>query len=42
MIFWALNAPAQINLEATYNHSGTYTHLSKSGYKFYLMDVTLG
>lgn len=30
---------AQISLESTYNFSGTYTRLSNSGYKFYLMDV---
>jgi hypothetical protein len=29
----------QITPEATYNHSGTYTQLANSGYKFFLMDV---
>lgn len=29
----------QINLENTYNYSGTYTRLSNSGDKFYIMDV---
>lgn len=29
----------QITLESTYNHSGTFTKLAQSGYKFYLMDV---
>lgn len=29
----------QIIPEATYNHSGTYTNMSVSGYKFYVMDV---
>jgi hypothetical protein len=29
----------QITLESTYNHSGTYTNLAQSGYKFYVMDV---
>ena len=30
---------AQINLEHTYNNSGTYTRLSNSGDKFFVMDV---
>lgn len=30
---------AQITFENTYNYSGTYTDLSLSGHKFYLMDV---
>jgi len=30
----------QINLEADYGHSGAYTHLANSGYKFFVMDVT--
>lgn len=30
---------AQITLEATYSHSGTYTRLALSGYKYYVMDV---
>lgn len=30
---------AQITFEADYGHSGTYTNLSNSGYKFYVMDV---
>jgi hypothetical protein len=30
---------AQINLEQTYNNSGTFTHLSNSGDKFFIMDV---
>ncbi len=30
---------AQIIPENTYNHSGTYTQLSVSGYKFFVMDV---
>ena len=30
---------AQINLEQTYNNSGTYTRLSNSGDKFFVMDV---
>lgn len=30
---------AQITFEADYGHSGIYTNLSNSGYKFYLMDV---
>jgi hypothetical protein len=30
---------AQITFENTYNHSGTFTNLSISGSKFYLMDV---
>jgi hypothetical protein len=29
----------QITLESTYNHSGTFTNLAQSGYKFYVMDV---
>ncbi|MBE0661186.1 MAG: T9SS type A sorting domain-containing protein [Bacteroidales bacterium] len=29
----------QITLESTYNHSGTFTNLTQSGYKFYIMDV---
>jgi len=32
---------AQIQFESSYNHSGTYTQLAVSGYKFYLMDVSL-
>jgi hypothetical protein len=35
----AAKAYPQINLEATYNYSGTFTELSQSGYKFYVMDV---
>jgi hypothetical protein len=31
----------QISLENNYSYSGTYTNLSASGYKFYLMDVGL-
>lgn len=31
---------AQINLEADYEYSGTYTQLASSGYKFFIMDVT--
>jgi len=30
---------SQINLEQTYNHSGTYSHLKISGNKFFIMDV---
>lgn len=30
---------AQINLEADFEHSGTFTQLASSGYKFYVMDV---
>lgn len=30
---------AQITFEADYGHSGTYTKLANSGYKFYVMDV---
>ena len=30
---------AQITLESTYSHSGTYTQLAISGNKFYVMDV---
>lgn len=30
---------SQISFEADYGHSGTYTELSNSGYKFYVMDV---
>jgi hypothetical protein len=33
-------ATAQITLEADYEHSGAYTELANSGYKFYVMDVT--
>lgn len=32
---------AQINFETEYGHSGIYTKLAISGYKFYLMDVGL-
>lgn len=30
---------SQITLESTYTHSGTYTRLANSGYKFFVMDV---
>lgn len=30
---------SQIQLEQTYSHSGTFTKLSNSGFKFYIMDV---
>ncbi len=30
---------AQISFEAEYSHSGAFTNLSNSGYKFYVMDV---
>lgn len=33
-------ATAQINLEADYEHSGAFTQLTNSGYKFFVMDVT--
>lgn len=33
-------AHSQISLEATYNHSATYTKLANSGYKYFLMDVS--
>jgi hypothetical protein len=33
-------ATAQITLEADYEHSGAFTQLSNSGWKFFLMDVT--
>ena len=32
---------AQITLETDYEHSGSYTQLASSGYKFYVMDVSL-
>jgi hypothetical protein len=32
---------AQINFETEYGHSGTFTKLALSGYKFYIMDVGL-
>lgn len=35
----SLQSLAQINLESTYNHSGTFTQLALSGNKFFLMDV---
>jgi len=34
-------ASAQINLETDYEHSGAYIQLANSGYKFYVMDVSL-
>jgi hypothetical protein len=35
----SLFSAGQITLESTYNHSGTFTNLAQSGYKFYVMDV---
>lgn len=38
-VLFAVSAQAQIVLQASYNHSGTYTHLANAGRKFYIMDV---
>lgn len=35
----SLLSAGQITLESAYNHSGTFTNLAQSGYKFYVMDV---
>jgi hypothetical protein len=39
IIAQSLFLAGQITLENTYNHSGTFTNLAQSGYKFYVMDV---
>ncbi len=40
LIFFGLSTFGQINLEQSYNYSGTFTKLAASGYKFFVMDVT--
>jgi hypothetical protein len=39
LLFQSLFTTGQIALENTYSHSGTFTNLAQSGYKFYVMDV---
>ncbi|MDP2234891.1 MAG: T9SS type A sorting domain-containing protein [Bacteroidales bacterium] len=39
LMLWSFISNAQITLESTYSHSGTYTYLPSSGNKFFIMDV---
>lgn len=39
LTLWFSMIFSQIVLESTYPHSGTYTKLANSGYKFFVMDV---
>jgi hypothetical protein len=40
LFLMAATVRSQITLDALYNHSGTFTKLSQSGYKFFIMDVS--